>query len=249
MATRKIFVGGLSANVTEVEFRSYFEKFGCITDVVIMYDSTTHRPRGFGFITFNTEEAVENVMQKSFHELNKKVVEVKRAVPKDGSHNNGNSYSGHGNSRASGERVAYGNYQPFIYPPYDPRYGYFYGYAPPPVPSYAFGTFGYGGGYTYGSYGGIGYNAAYPSPRGTWSGQGGMMATRKSPVSYPNGGFYTGYANKGSGGYIGLPAGGYHGAVWSSNGKFNQTGTDLQLSEFESKKPSEFDNVKVDDTQ
>ncbi|KAI0501455.1 hypothetical protein KFK09_016400 [Dendrobium nobile] len=249
MASRKIFVGGLSANVTEVEFRSYFEKFGCITDVVIMYDSATHRPRGFGFITFDTEEAVENVMQKSFHELNKKVVEVKRAVPKDGNHHSNDNYlSGHINSRASGGRGTYSNYQHVIYPPYDPRYGYFYGYAPPPVPSFAFGPLAYGGGYTYAGYGGISYNAPYASPRGTWSGQG-AMAARRSPVSYPNGAFYPGYVNTGPGGYIGMTTGGYHGAVWSANGKFNQTGSDLQLSEFESIKPSEFDNVKIDDSQ
>ncbi|XP_020570645.1 heterogeneous nuclear ribonucleoprotein 1-like [Phalaenopsis equestris] len=247
-SSRKIFVGGLSANVTEVEFRNYFEKFGCITDVVIMYDSATHRPRGFGFITFDTEEAVENVMQKNFHELNKKVVEVKRAVPKDLNHlNNGSSYNGHSNTRGSGGRVSYVNNPHVIYPPHDPRYGYFYGYAPPPVPNYAYGPLGYGGGYTYAGYGGMGYNASYTSPRGTWTGQGGMMAGRRSPVSYPNGGFYPGYVHIGSGGYIGLTSGGYHGAVWSANGKFNQTGTGLPLSEFDSKKPSEFDNVKVDD--
>lgn len=243
---RKIFVGGLSANVTEVEFRNYFEKFGCITDVVIMCDSITHRPRGFGFITYDTEEAVENVMQKSFHELNKKVVEVKRAVPKDRyRHSNGSSYSGDGIYKANEGRVAYANYQPGIYPSYDPRYGYFYGYAPPPVPSYAFGPMG---GYTYAGYGGIGYNAPYASPREIWSGQG-VMATRLSPVSYPETGFYPGYINMGNGGYIGNAAGGYHGAVWSPNSKFSQAGMDLQMTEFESKRTPEIENVKVDDGQ
>ncbi|XP_026422738.1 heterogeneous nuclear ribonucleoprotein A2 homolog 2-like isoform X3 [Papaver somniferum] len=56
---------------------------------------------GFGFITFNSEEAVENVMQKRFHELNDKVVEVKRAVPKDVSNN---GHNGGYNMRINGER-------------------------------------------------------------------------------------------------------------------------------------------------
>ncbi|XP_010557774.1 PREDICTED: heterogeneous nuclear ribonucleoprotein 1 [Tarenaya hassleriana] len=81
--TRKIFVGGLPSSVTESDFRKYFEQFGTTTDVVVMYDHNTQRPRGFGFITYEDEEAVEKVLLKTFHELNGKMVEVKRAVPKE----------------------------------------------------------------------------------------------------------------------------------------------------------------------
>ncbi|KAI9108970.1 hypothetical protein K1719_019925 [Acacia pycnantha] len=81
--TRKIFVGGLAPTVTESDFKKYFDQFGTITDVVVMYDHNTQRPRGFGFITYDSEEAVEKVLLKTFHELNGKMVEVKRAVPKE----------------------------------------------------------------------------------------------------------------------------------------------------------------------
>ncbi|KAK9663938.1 hypothetical protein RND81_14G007800 [Saponaria officinalis] len=81
--TRKIFVGGLASTVTENDFKMYFEQFGTITDVVVMYDHNTQRPRGFGFITYDSEEAVDRVLTKTFHELNNKTVEVKRAVPKE----------------------------------------------------------------------------------------------------------------------------------------------------------------------
>uniref|UniRef100_A0A7C9EUM3 RRM domain-containing protein n=2 Tax=Opuntia streptacantha TaxID=393608 RepID=A0A7C9EUM3_OPUST len=81
--TRKIFVGGLASTVTESDFKKYFEQFGTITDVVVMYDHNTQRPRGFGFITYDSEEAVDRVLIKTFHELNGKMVEVKRAVPKE----------------------------------------------------------------------------------------------------------------------------------------------------------------------
>ena len=83
MRTKKIFVGGLASTVTESDFKNYFDQFGTITDVVVMYDHNTQRPRGFGFITYDSEEAVEKVLHKTFHELNGKMVEVKRAVPKD----------------------------------------------------------------------------------------------------------------------------------------------------------------------
>ncbi|XP_059662911.1 heterogeneous nuclear ribonucleoprotein 1-like isoform X2 [Cornus florida] len=81
--TRKIFVGGLASTVTESDFKKYFEQFGTITDVVVMYDHATQRPRGFGFITYHSEDAVDKVLLKTFHELNGKMVEVKRAVPKE----------------------------------------------------------------------------------------------------------------------------------------------------------------------
>ncbi|KAJ7946394.1 heterogeneous nuclear ribonucleoprotein 1-like [Quillaja saponaria] len=81
--TKKIFVGGLASTVTENDFKNHFDQFGTITDVVVMYDHNTQRPRGFGFITYDSEEAVEKVLYKTFHELNGKMVEVKRAVPKE----------------------------------------------------------------------------------------------------------------------------------------------------------------------
>nr|GMC70624.1 heterogeneous nuclear ribonucleoprotein 1 [Ipomoea batatas] len=81
--TRKIFVGGLASTVTEGDFKKYFEQFGIITDAVVMYDHNTQRPRGFGFITYDSEDAVDKVLLKTFHQLNGKMVEVKRAVPKE----------------------------------------------------------------------------------------------------------------------------------------------------------------------
>lgn len=81
--TKKIFVGGLPSTLMESDFKKYFDQFGIITDVVMMYDHNTQRPRGFGFITFDSEDAVDRALVKTFHELNGKIVEVKRAVPKE----------------------------------------------------------------------------------------------------------------------------------------------------------------------
>ncbi|KAG8370830.1 hypothetical protein BUALT_Bualt13G0024200 [Buddleja alternifolia] len=83
LKTKKIFVGGLPSTLTEDEFKEYFQDYGYVTDVVIMFDPSTGRPRGFGFITFTTEDAVDRVLEKTFHELNGKHVEVKQALPKN----------------------------------------------------------------------------------------------------------------------------------------------------------------------
>lgn len=80
--TKKIFVGGLPQNLTQEEFKSYFEKFGTIINGVIIYIKESGKSRGFGFITFDSEEAVDEVTKETYHELNDKFVEVKRAWPK-----------------------------------------------------------------------------------------------------------------------------------------------------------------------
>ena len=103
--SKKIFVGGLASTVTEAEFKNYFAQFGVITDVVVMYDHRTQRPRGFGFISFESEDAVDRVLQRTFHELNGKMVEVKLAVPKETAlnpiRNQINNVNSFGNSRIS----------------------------------------------------------------------------------------------------------------------------------------------------
>lgn len=82
--TKKIFVGGLAPHTDEAAFKEYFEQFGGIEDVVVMYDQTTQRPRGFGFVTFESEDAVDRVFQVGgYHDLHDRKVEIKRAVPKD----------------------------------------------------------------------------------------------------------------------------------------------------------------------
>ncbi|KAK7845355.1 daz-associated protein 1 [Quercus suber] len=54
----KIFIGGLAKDTTYETFVSYFEKYGKITDSVIMKDRHAHRPRGFGFITYEDPSVV-----------------------------------------------------------------------------------------------------------------------------------------------------------------------------------------------
>ncbi|XXG89832.1 hypothetical protein AAC387_Pa12g1740 [Persea americana] len=204
--TKKIFVGGLPPTLTEEGFCQYFENYGHVTDVVIMYDQNTQRPRGFGFISFESEEAVDNVLHKTFHELNGKMVEVKRALPKDANPGNGSrsaggaGYQGYGSSGMN--TTSYdGGMDSNRYMQPQAAGGGFSAYG-----SSAYGATGYGygasnngvgyGGYGVGAYGGA--NAGYTGPAGAY---GSPNAPNSGYVSGPPGAPRSPWNNQASSGY------------------------------------------------
>ncbi|KAK9282237.1 hypothetical protein L1049_005151 [Liquidambar formosana] len=89
--TKKIFVGGIPPSLTEDELKEYFSFYGSIAEQQIMMDHKTGRSRGFGFVTFNSEDTVEKIFSEvKTHELGGKEVEIKKAEPKRG----GSDYNG-----------------------------------------------------------------------------------------------------------------------------------------------------------
>ena len=74
-------MGGVSQETTDQEFRDYFAQFGRVVDATLMMDKDTGRPRGFGFVTFESEAGVEACIDVPL-EIHGKPVEVKRAQPR-----------------------------------------------------------------------------------------------------------------------------------------------------------------------
>ncbi|KAJ0296472.1 hypothetical protein COL5a_009076 [Colletotrichum fioriniae] len=79
--TSKIFVGGVSQDTTDQEFKDYFAQFGRVVDATLMMDKDTGRPRGFGFVTFESEAGVDACLSTSL-EIHGKPIEVKKAQPR-----------------------------------------------------------------------------------------------------------------------------------------------------------------------
>jgi RNA recognition motif-containing protein len=78
----KLFLGGLPYEATEEGVKEYFNRFGRVVSVQIVMDRGSGRPRGFGFVSFEDNESVDNALAERTHVLHGKIVEVKRAEPK-----------------------------------------------------------------------------------------------------------------------------------------------------------------------
>ena len=50
--TKKIFVGGLSAETSSEDVKAYFGQYGKVEDAVLMFNESNKRHRSFGFVTF-----------------------------------------------------------------------------------------------------------------------------------------------------------------------------------------------------
>lgn len=76
----KLFVGGLHPKTTQEDLKEYFSSFGTVDDVTIMIDNATQKPRGFGFITFTSENVAKMCLEQTQHTILGKSVDVKTAV-------------------------------------------------------------------------------------------------------------------------------------------------------------------------
>nr|XP_044988133.1 heterogeneous nuclear ribonucleoprotein A1-like [Jaculus jaculus] len=86
---RKLFIGGLNFETTEEGLRSHFERWGTLTDCVVMRHPDTKRSRGFGFVTYATVEEADAAMSARPYKVDGSVVEPRRAMSREDSHRPG----------------------------------------------------------------------------------------------------------------------------------------------------------------
>ncbi|MEP6847073.1 MAG: RNA-binding protein [Panacibacter sp.] len=58
-----IYVSNLSFHTTDEDLKTLFSKFGEVTSAKIIFDKTTNRSRGFGFIEMTKEEEGQEAMK------------------------------------------------------------------------------------------------------------------------------------------------------------------------------------------
>ena len=62
MSTR-LYVGNLSFNTSADTIRAAFEEFGTVSDVHVVNDRDTGRPRGFAFVTMGTPDEAQKAIK------------------------------------------------------------------------------------------------------------------------------------------------------------------------------------------
>lgn len=82
MDSKKLFVGGISWNLTEEELKEAFSKVGEVEEAKIITDRVSGRSKGFGFVTMkNPEDAEKAIEEMNGVELDGRAITVNEARP------------------------------------------------------------------------------------------------------------------------------------------------------------------------
>jgi len=94
----QIYVGNLAYGATEDDLRQAFSEFGQVSNVSIITDRQTGRPRGFAFVEMpNAAEAQKAMESLNLKEIAGRAVTVNEARPKeDRPHKGGGGGGGRG---------------------------------------------------------------------------------------------------------------------------------------------------------
>ena len=82
MQQNKLYVGNLPFSVNEEQVRGIFAQYGEISELSLIMDRDTGRPKGFGFITFATQQAAEKALEQNGKDLGGRPLRVNVATEK-----------------------------------------------------------------------------------------------------------------------------------------------------------------------
>jgi cold-inducible RNA-binding protein len=95
---RRLYVGNLSFNTTELELRDLFTQFGTVAETKMVTDRETGRPRGFAFVEMGSDqEAKQAIDELNGRELGGRALTVNEAQERSGG--GGNRGGGGGGRR------------------------------------------------------------------------------------------------------------------------------------------------------
>ena len=95
--SKKLFVGSLSWDTNDEGLRTAFSPHGEVSEAVVISDRDTGRSRGFGFVTFEDDEAADKaVAALNGTELDGRTirVDVAQAKQRSGGGGGGGGYGG-----------------------------------------------------------------------------------------------------------------------------------------------------------
>jgi RNA recognition motif-containing protein len=100
---RRLYVGNLSYNTTELQLRDIFAQVGTVADAKVVTDRETGRPRGFAFVEMSTDqEAQQAIQQLSGREVDGRTLNVSEAQERSGGGGGGRRGFGGGGGGSRG---------------------------------------------------------------------------------------------------------------------------------------------------
>jgi RNA recognition motif-containing protein len=91
----KLYVGNLSFDVTENDLQDLFAPHGTVTEVNLMQDRMTGKPRGFGFVTMAAKESADAAIKAlNGTEWKGRALTVNEARPREERGGGGGGYGG-----------------------------------------------------------------------------------------------------------------------------------------------------------
>ncbi len=109
--SKKLFVGSLSWNTDDNGLQEAFSVFGEISEAKVITDRDSGRSRGFGFVTFEDDEAADKAIAAlNDTDLDGRTIRVNVAEDKrrDGGGGGGGGRGGYGGGGGGGGRGGYG---------------------------------------------------------------------------------------------------------------------------------------------
>ena len=80
---KKIYVGNLPFSATEEQVRELFQAHGTVHSVALINDRETGRPRGFGFVEMDAEDATKAIQALDGTSMDGRNLRVNEATPKE----------------------------------------------------------------------------------------------------------------------------------------------------------------------
>ena len=98
-----MYVGNLSYDATDSDIRGLFEAHGIVSDVFIVKDRESGRPRGFAFVSMETPEEMNAAIEGlNGEEFAGRVLTINEARPREERPHGGGGYNRGGDRRGRG---------------------------------------------------------------------------------------------------------------------------------------------------
>ncbi|XP_063804285.1 SRA stem-loop-interacting RNA-binding protein, mitochondrial [Pseudophryne corroboree] len=79
----QVFVARVPWVLSHRELRNYFTQFGKVTKCELIYNKKTGFHKGYGWVTFSSEEGIQNALQEDHHIVEGNKLEIKPMKKKE----------------------------------------------------------------------------------------------------------------------------------------------------------------------